>query len=300
MAKYEAHSDDNGLVYMVDATATIFRGYFGSKPMEGKDGIPTHAVFGFTQILMKFLRERRPSAVVLAFDAGPQSFRNEIYPEYKANRGAPPPDLAPQFDLCVKAGEALGFATVLVPGFEADDILATLAARGEAAGREIRVVTVDKDLCQLVTPKVQLLDPSRGTLTDVDGVKRRFGVAPERVPDWLALVGDTSDNIPGVPGVGARTATALLEHFDSLETIFANLDRMDEVKVRGRGTLGAKLEAAKDTAFLARRLATVTREVPIDMTPEDMAYSGAEPGAFESLFADWGFGWLASRVSTRG
>lgn len=282
--------------YIVDATALIFRGYHGSQPMAGVDGTPTHAVHGFTQLLLKLMRQRRPERLCLAFDSGAVTFRNRLYPAYKANRGAPPEDLIPQFDLCVEVGRALGVAVALTPDFEADDLMATLAAQLEAGGSEVFIVSQDKDLSQTVTASTRLLDPVKDEIFGVEDVRLRFGVSPERVPDWLALVGDASDNIPGVPGVGAKTASALLAIFDGLDGLYADLDAVAACGVRRSKAVAESLARGREQAYLSRTLATVRRDSPLGFDADDIVWSGADPQIYGPLFERLGFGWLVSRA----
>lgn len=253
-------------LWVIDATALLVRAYYGSGPRVSPTGVPMGAVLGLSQLLLQVLRRGGARHVALVYDAGRVTFRNRIDPRYKAHRGEPPEDLVPQFELALRLGQALGFAAYSVPDYEADDLTATLARLAREEGVGARLVSVDKDLCQLVrdaAPAVRLEDPKTGELCDEEGVRQRMGVAPGRVVDAMALTGDTSDNIPGVRGVGRQAAVALLEAFGDLEGIYADLGRVEAMQVRGAKGLARKLEAGREEAFLARELVRLCDEVPV-------------------------------------
>lgn len=256
-----------GELWVVDATALLFRAYYGMPPRSSADGTPIGAVLGLSQLLLQVVRRNRARRIALVYDAGRETFRNRLDPRYKAQRGEPPPDLVPQFELALQLGQALGFAAYSVPDFEADDLMATLARRAAAAGVGARLVSVDKDVCQLVRdagPTVVVEDPKTGELLDEAGVRQRMGVVPARLVDAMALTGDSSDNIPGVRGVGPRAAVALIEAFGDLEGIFADLGRVEALALRGARGLARKLEAGRAEAFLARDLVRLCDAVPLD------------------------------------
>lgn len=271
-------------LWVIDATALLVRAYHGMHPRSSPAGVPVGAVLGLSQLLMQVVRRHGARQVALVYDAGRTTFRNRIDPRYKAHRGEPPEDLAVQLEPALRLGQALGFAAYSVPDYEADDLTATLARLAREAGVGTRLVSVDKDLCQLVRdehPAVRLEDPRSGELCDEAGVRQRIGVVPCRVVDAMALTGDTSDNIPGVRGVGRQAAVALLEAFGDLEGIYADLGRVEALAVRGAKGLARKLEAGRDEAFLARRLVQLCDEVPVTEVAADRVGSGraAVPGA---------------------
>jgi DNA polymerase-1 len=262
---------------VIDATALLFRAYFssrpsgpgsGARPRSSPRGVPVGAVLGMASFIAQIVRRTRARRVALVYDAGRTTFRSRIDPRYKAHRGEPPDDLVPQFELALRLGEALGFAACSVPDYEADDLMATLARQATAAGASARLVSVDKDLCQLVRdagpgPRVALEDPKTGLLCDEAGVLRRVGVGPRQVVDAMALIGDTSDNIAGVRGVGPQAAAALLAAFGDLDEIYADLGRVEALALRGAKGLAKKLEAGREEAFLARRLVRLDDAVPL-------------------------------------
>jgi len=254
---------------------------------------------GLGNALARLLRDRDPSHVAVAFDAGRLTFRNRIDPLYKANRGDPPEDLVPQFGLAQQLTEAMGLATVCIPDFEADDVLATLTTIVREAALEVLLVSGDKDLGQLLAEGVRLFDLAKATEYGADDIPARMGVRAHQVVDLLALAGDSSDNIPGVRGVGPKAAVALLEHFADLEAIYAGLDDVPGLPVRGAKSLKTKLEEFRADAERSRVLATVRRDVPLGIELEDMEWEGADPDALLEFASTWGLGGLADRVRWR-
>lgn len=251
-------------VHLIDGHVWIFRAYFALPWMEAPDGTPTFAAFGFANTLLKYLDDERPSHVAVAFDYALTSFRNAVDAGYKADRTEAPEDLEPQFALCREAAEALGVPTFSVPDYEADDVLATLVHDLRRRGAEVVVVSSDKDLSQLVSEdgRVVLRDSARDTTLDAEGVRAKFGVSPARIPDYLGLVGDAVDNLPGVPGIGPKTAAALLTAFDSIEAIPLDPGRWEGIAVRGAARAARRLAEHRERALLTRRLATVVPDVP--------------------------------------
>lgn len=252
-------------LWVIDATALLFRAYYSMPPRLSPAGAPVGAVLGLGHLLRRLLR-RAPERVVLVHDAGRFTFRNRLDPRYKAHRGEPPPDLSSQLELARQFGPAAGFLTLAVPDYEADDIMATLARRATGAGLRVRLFSVDKDLCQLVRddePAVVLEDPRTGDVYDAAGVAARLGVAPAQVVDFMALVGDSTDNVPGVPGVGPKAALALLAAFGDLDALYASLDRVASLPLRGAKGLAARLEAGRSEAYLARALVRLCDAVPL-------------------------------------
>ena len=285
--------------YLIDAMAYVFRSFFAMRPMSAPDGTPVNAVFGLGMTLQRFLSDYEPELAVCCFDAGARTFRNEMYPEYKANRSAPPPELVPQFDLCRELTGHMGFATAMAPGYEADDLIATLTARLRRLGHEVVIVTGDKDLAQLLEPGVKIYNLAKDDWWDADGVPARLGVRAEQVGDLLALMGDAADNIPGVRGVGPKAATALLGAFPDLAAIYDNLDRVETLPVRGAKGLRKKLEAGHAQALLSRRLVELEYDAPCRLEVEDLRYAGAVSADLEAFAANWGLGRVAARTPRR-
>ena len=287
------------LVHLFDGHVYIFRAYYSLPPMSASDGTPCNAAYGFANTLIRYASEEDPSHVGVCFDAAMTSFRNEVEPEYKAQRGETPDDLEPQFDLCHEISVALGFATYEVDDYEADDLLGTLCS--EVVGRRgrARVLTTDKDLCQLVREdgRVVVHDLAKEKTYDADGVREKFGVSPSQIPDYLGLVGDTIDNLPGVPGVGAKSAAAVLSVFDSIEEIPEDFDEWSDVEVRGARRLAEKISEHRARALKTKDLATVLRKVPgVKPGLSDLAYRGADRERTEELFERLGWNRIRDRI----
>ncbi|MBI5507567.1 MAG: DNA polymerase I [Deltaproteobacteria bacterium] len=260
------------VLYIVDGSGYIFRAYYAVRPLSTSKGVPTNAVTGFARMLGKLLKDERPTHLGVAFDSRTKNFRHAIYPAYKANREAPPEDLVPQFELTWQLVAALDIPVLQLDGFEADDIIATLAAQATAAGHDVRVVSGDKDLMQLVTPRVTMLDPMKGKIYDRAGVIERFGVPPELVADVQALAGDSSDNIPGVPKVGDKTASRLVGQYGDVEAVIAGLAQKADAKAAER----AVVEHA-ESARLSKRLAILKTDVPIALDLDALVYRPPRP-----------------------
>jgi DNA polymerase I len=264
------------MLYLVDASVYIFRAYFSiPESMTGRDQRPINALYGYARFLAEFLTRAAPESAAIAFDESlTTSFRNEIYPPYKANRELPPPELEAQLKWCREFSEAMGLVCLASPVWEADDIIGTLAARHEGP---VTLVTRDKDLTQLVGERDRWWDYAGDRVLDRDAVFRDFGVWPEQVADLLALAGDSVDNIPGVKGVGQKSAAALLAHFGDLDTLYAKLAQVEFLSIRGAKSLAKKLEAGRDDAYLARRLTTIVRDA--DIGEHDLAWRGVDRDA---------------------
>lgn len=258
---------------VVDGTALLFRAFFGFPGRLSPDGVEVGATLGVCHQLLGLLRRQPAEHIAVVFDAGQLTFRNRLDPRYKQNRGDPPPELVPQFDLIHEATHALGLRTFAVLDYEADDLMATLTRLASDAGLRTRLAAVDKDLCQLVrdhAPRVDICDPKTDALTDAAGVKERLGVRPAQVIDLMALTGDSTDNIQGVRGVGPKAAVALLDAFDHLDGIYENLARVEFLGVRGAKALARKLEEGRDEAMLARTLVRLHDAAPVGVAAPDL------------------------------
>jgi len=269
-------------LYIVDGSSYIFRAYYAIRSLSTSKGLPTNAVYGFTQMLLRLLKEEKPEYLAMVFDSKEPNFRKEQYNDYKANREVPPDDLIPQFDFIKKVVDALNIPRLELPGFEADDIIATIARRLVPKDSPVVIVTGDKDLMQLVNHHVVLLDEMKGKRIDVAGVKEKFGVSPEQVVDVLGLMGDSSDNIPGVPGVGPKTASQWVQTYGSLERLYEHLHEI-------KGKKGEDLKTYKDQAFLSKRLATLHEEVPLQFSYEDFLRREPNAEACRELFSQLEF-----------
>ena len=248
-------------LYLVDASVFVFRAWFSiPEGVVDGEGNPANAVFGFGSFLCDLLERQRPARIAVAFDESLGScFRNELYPDYKANRPPPPPDLERQFEVCRALVGAMGLACLSSRRFEADDLIGSAARFHE---RRV-YVTSDKDLTQLVAAGDQWWDPGRGLRLDAAGVERTLGVPPAGVPDLLALAGDSIDNIPGVPGVGRKTAAALLGALHTLDGVYQGLGRIAGLGLRGAARVRGLLETHREQAFLCRELTRIRRDAPL-------------------------------------
>jgi 5'-3' exonuclease len=290
-------------VHLVDASPYIFRAHF-SLPASIKtpDGSPAAAAYGFASFLLKLIADEKPTHLAVAFDRSlSTSFRNEIYPAYKEHRVLPPPELEAQLTACEEIAAALGAATFVDSRYEADDLIGTLACALEEAGHGAVIVTSDKDLAQLVTERTTLFDFGKGLRLDEAAVCEKFGVRPDQITDYLGLAGDAVDNIPGVKGIGAKSAAELLARFGCLENLYGRLDEIPGSNLRGAKSLHAKLVASREMAFLSKQLATVERRVPgVAGDLESLEFRGADPGRVEKLFNRLGFNKIRERIPAGG
>lgn len=287
--------DENSHVVLVDGSGYIFRAYHALPPLTRKtDGAPVGAVAGFSNMLFKLLQGQnnaaRPTHFAVIFDAGSQTFRNDIYDQYKANRSAPPEDLVPQFPWVRDATRAFGAPSIEMDGFEADDLIATYARQAEAKGARVTIISSDKDLMQLVTEKIVMLDTMKNKDIGLVQVKEKFGVSPDRVIDVQALAGDSVDNIPGVPGIGVKTAVLLLEEYGTLENL---LDHAEEIPQKGRRE---KLLANKEMALISKQLVTLKTDVEVETALEDFAVSDPDVEELFDFLERMTFRTLTARV----
>ncbi len=260
-------------VYLVDASIYIFRAYYSVPDTLTNDaGQLINALHGFAGFLGGFLDEVKPQHLAVVFDESlTTSFRNDIYPEYKANREPPPEELRQQFAFCRTLVQSLGIADFSSQHYEADDLIGTLAEYMRGEGFRIVVLSADKDLAQLVNTGDMLWDYSRNRKHTYEKIPDWLGVRPEQVADWLALAGDSVDNIPGIPGIGAKTAATLLQHFPTLDEIFAQIDRVADTGIRGAARIQKLLREHEDAALLARRLTGVAIDPDMDVSVNDIA-----------------------------
>ncbi|HMV69257.1 MAG TPA: 5'-3' exonuclease H3TH domain-containing protein, partial [Myxococcota bacterium] len=277
-------------MFLVDGSNYAFRQQFALPPRHTAQGFPTRVLYGFTNLLQRMLREWKPDYVVFSFDHGP-SFRNDVYPDYKGHRPEMPEDLRQQWSHLDGLVEAFGCVSLWRPGFEADDVLGTLARRFASDEVEVFLVTSDKDFSQLVGDNISVLDESKGTTLDWAGVIDKIGVPPDRVTDWLGLCGDASDNIPGVSKVGEKTATKLLQEWGTLE---GAIDAARAGKVKG--AVGQRLVEDADKAHLSKDLATIRTDVPLDVTLDDLKPRGLQVEALRARFDEWEFGAVARKL----
>jgi len=280
-------------IYLIDGSGYIHRAYHAVRHLSTTRGLPTNATFGFTNMLLKLLSDRKPEHMVMAFDAKGPTFRHEIYEAYKANRPPMPEDLAVQIPYIKQVVEGMNILSLELAGYEADDIIGTLAREAEKTGFHVVMVTGDKDFKQLVSPGISIWDPMKDRTIDYTGLKENFGLEPPQWVDVMALAGDTSDNIPGVPGIGEKTAVSLIKTFGSLEAIFKNLDNVSRKKLR------ENLSTFREQAMLSRRLAAINTEVPLSVEMGSLRVSDPDAETLASLFKYLEFQRLQKRFPTK-
>ena len=281
---------NGGKLILIDGSAYIFRAFHALPPMNRKDGTPVNAVYGFTNMVMKLVDDLRPEHAIVVFDHARENFRNDIFPEYKANRGETPEELIPQFPLIRDATRALNLPMAEVPGFEADDLIAAYTREGLAQGMTVVIVSSDKDLMQLIRPGVTMLDPMKQKTIGADEVMERFGVTPDKVVDIQALAGDSIDNVPGVPGIGVKTAAELINTFGDLDAL---LDRAAEIKQPKRRD---NLIAHADMARLSRELVRLDDQAPLPMSLAETAHQPYEKNVLAEFLEAQNFNRLLTRI----
>lgn len=283
-------------LYLIDGSSFIFRAYHAIRPLTRPDGTPVNAVSGFCNMLFKLLRDlddsERPSHLAVIFDAGKKTFRNDIYPEYKAHRPPAPDDLIPQFAIIHEAVEAFNLPSIQLEGYEADDIIATYAKRAEAEGSKVTIVSTDKDLMQLVSEDVTMFDTMKNRHIGIPEVVEKFGLGPEKVIEIQALAGDSADNIPGVPGIGVKTAALLLSEYGDLETL---LERAGEIKQNKRRE---NLIENADLARVSLELVTLSTDVPDLPGIDTMELGDIDPDKVLPFLEEQNFRSLQTRILT--
>jgi DNA polymerase I len=281
-------------VFLIDGSGFLFRAYFGVKAqMSRPDGTPTNAVYGFTQMLLKLVDDTNADHIAVIFDHARKTFRSDIYKEYKAHRPPPPDDLKPQFDLVREATRAMNIPSIEMAGYEADDLIATYARQAVEAGAQVTVVSTDKDLMQCVGPNIKMFDAMKNREIGPEQVVEKFGVGPERVIDVQALAGDSADNVPGVAGIGVKTAALLINEYGDLDGVLANAENVKQNKRR------ESLIEHADLARISRDLVTLKVDVPVEVPLEDFAVKDIDPEAFLSFLQEQSFKSLVTRMESK-
>jgi len=268
------------MLYLIDASIYVFRAWFSiPSAVTGNKGQPVNAAYGFARFLTEFIEQTQPENVVVAFDESlTRSFRNEIYPPYKMNRELPPVELKSQFALCRQIAESIGFRCVASDKYEADDIIGTHARAAQLRDQKVTILSADKDLAQLLNEDDVLWDFARRKRYQKTEIQEKFGVKPEQIIDYLGLCGDAVDNIPGVPGVGAKTAAAILQNINGIDEIYADIDALANLDVRGAKKLPAKFQEYEEQARLSKLLATIEHTIRMPMNKQKMAHVSDEMG----------------------
>ena len=271
-------------LYLIDGSSYIFRAYFGIRQfLSTSTGFPTNALYGFIHMLQKVVKDEKPDYLAVAFDSKEKTFRHKMYEDYKANRDAPPEDLGKQFPYFEPLVQAYNIHSVRVPGYEADDIIGTLAKKGAEEGFKVVIVSGDKDMMQLIGPNIYMLDTMKNKWFGVDEVEEKFGVTPDKVVDVMGLMGDSSDHIPGVRGVGPKTASELIRKFGSMYELYERIDEVDKAKLK------EKLVKDREMALLSRDLVTINKSMELSGGLEDMKFKSPDNSELRKLFSEFEF-----------
>ncbi|MDJ0022552.1 DNA polymerase I [Pantoea eucrina] len=279
---------ENPLI-LVDGSSYLYRAYHAFPPLTNSAGEPTGAMYGVLNMLKSLLMQYQPSHVAVVFDAKGKTFRDELFEHYKSHRPPMPDDLRAQIAPLHEMVKAMGLPLLAVSGVEADDVIGTLALEAGKQGRSVLISTGDKDMAQLVTPEITLINTMSNTVLGPEEVEEKYGVPPALIIDFLAMMGDSSDNIPGVPGVGEKTAQALLQGLGGMHAIYDNLDKVSGLSFRGAKTMAAKLEQNRDVAFLSYQLATIKTDVPLEVSYDQLTVNQPDVETLQTLFARFEF-----------
>ncbi|KJV47179.1 DNA polymerase I [Pantoea sp. BL1] len=279
---------ENPLI-LVDGSSYLYRAYHAFPPLTNSAGEPTGAMYGVLNMLKSLLMQYQPSHVAVVFDAKGKTFRDELFEHYKSHRPPMPDDLRAQIEPLHEMVKAMGLPLLAVTGVEADDVIGTLALEAEKQGRAVLISTGDKDMAQLVTPGITLINTMTNTVLGPEEVEQKYGVPPSLIIDFLAMMGDSSDNIPGVPGVGEKTAQALLQGLGGMQSIYDNLDKVADLSFRGAKTMAAKLEQNREVAFLSYQLATIKTDVELELGCEQLTVNEPDVEKLQNLFGRYEF-----------
>ncbi len=292
------NSIKNDQLVLVDGSGYIFRAYYALPPMYKSDGVPVNAVFGFCNMLLKLIEDIQMEkggnvSIAVVFDAARETFRNKIYSQYKANRADPPDDLKPQFDLIKKVPEFFNLKSIQLLGYEADDLIASYAKEALKKGRKVTIISSDKDLMQLLKDKISIIDPIKKKEIGIENVLEKFGVEPEKVIDVQALAGDTSDNIPGVPGIGPKIASQLINEFGTLEKLLEGYETIKQEKRR------ESIKENRELAILSKKLVTLKDDVPLPLPIDTLSYRPLEVKELIKFLDEMEFNRIKANVISR-
>jgi DNA polymerase-1 len=280
----------NGTLFVVDALNYLFRAFHALPPLTTKSGAPTGAVYGFCQMLLRIEREHQPTHMCVVFDAPGRTFRDDLFKDYKANRPPTPPELIAQIDLAHQVADAFGYKVLSLAGVEADDVIATLVRKAKSESLSVVIGSSDKDLMQLCTEDVKLLDAVKNRLMGPADVKEKWGVLPDKLGDVLALMGDSVDNVSGVPGIGPKTAAELISTYESLDGVLANVEKI-------KGKKGLAIAEARGVLALSRELVRLRDDVALPLTVSDLRRLPASPEKLRGLFSQLEFGRLLAQYT---
>ncbi len=280
-------------LYLIDGNSYVYRAFYAIKELTSSRGLPTNAIYGFTNMLLKILREKKPDGIAVSFDTAAPTERHRIYEQYKAHRPETPPALLEQMPHIRKVISAFNIKTFEAPGYEADDLIGTVARRAAAEGASVFIVTSDKDMLQLVDSNIKIYDPVKDRVLDAEYVKERFGVGPERVTEFMALTGDAVDNIPGVKGIGEKTARELLLSFESLEDMLEHTGKIKREKLR------QMIQSSRDIILLSRRLAAIDTSAPVEIDMKEFTLKDPDWLSLLSLFKEFEFSTLLKLIPSQ-
>ncbi|MDP7554599.1 MAG: 5'-3' exonuclease H3TH domain-containing protein, partial [Nitrospinota bacterium] len=281
-------------LYLIDGSSYIFRAFYGIRQsLSNSKGLPTNAIYGFATMLLKILREEQPEYIAVIFDPKGKTFRHEMYKEYKANRAETPDDLIPQFPYIINLVEAFNIVSIQQEGFEADDVLGTVSKKAEKEGFEVTIVSGDKDMMQLITSNIKMLDTLKNKTFGVKEVKEKFGVEPGQVTEVMGLMGDSSDNIPGVPGIGPKTAIALIQDYGDIENLLENLKQIKKEALKN------KLLEYREQARLSKKLCTINTNMSLTVGIQNMKVKELNSKRVISLFKELEFASLLSKLQAQ-
>jgi len=278
-------------LFLIDVSGYYYRAFFALPPLSTGDGQPTNAIYGFTTMLLKLIKDQKPDYLAAVLDRPEPTFRHEAYTEYKAHRPKMPDELSAQIPHMKDVIQAFNIASIEKPGFEADDIIGTLARQAEADGLDVVIISGDKDMCQLISDRVTMLDTMRNTVTDPAKVQEKYGVPPEKIIEIFSLMGDKSDNVPGVPGIGEKTAAELIGAYGTLDAVYENLDKITKKKAR------EALAANREMAYLSRKLVTIDTDVPLDTSWRDCGVREPDEASLRDLYKKFEFKRLLESVA---
>ncbi len=281
-------------LYLIDGNSYIYRAYYAIKKLSNSKGFPTNAIYGFTNMLLKIIREKKPDALCIVFDSPVPTERHKLYEEYKAQRPEMPKDLILQIPFIKKIIEALKIPVYEMPGQEADDVICTIAKKSAVEGASVYIVTGDKDMMQALSVRIKIYDPMKDSVIDETYVREKFGLPPERMPEFMAITGDTVDNIPGVKGIGEKTAKDLLLTTGSLHELINHPEKIKNQRIRKM--IADSIENIK----LSKILATINSELPIEMNMHDMTLKEPDWQALLPLFTEFEFRSLIKLIPIKG
>ncbi|MFH1351651.1 MAG: DNA polymerase I [Pseudomonadota bacterium] len=285
--------EEKEILYLVDGSSYIHRAYHAIRNLSNSKGVPTNAVLGFTKMILKFIEEKKPKYLAMVFDAKGPTFRHELYKDYKATRPPMPEDLVEQIPYIRKIVQAFNIKLIEIEGYEADDIIGTLARKGVEKDLQVVVVSGDKDFRQLISPRKSMWDPMKDRVIDYEGFLKEYGLEPDQVIDIMGLAGDSTDNIPGVPGIGEKTAIGLIREYGSLEGVYEHLEEIKKRKLK------ENLQQSREEALLSKKLVTIDQDVPLEEGAEDLIVGKPNREALAKIFRDLEFRGLWDQFAAR-